>query len=127
MKRIIPFVLVFATVMTISGCNQKKTGTSSTTYVMKDCDDPLKPYVTLFQSDEGNRFSFLLSGVSNYFAYGEYVITGNHLTLSTDDGKEYSFKMEDDVLIFDAGNSSEIPSYKSFETPADNTIFELSK
>lgn len=113
-------------IISVSGCSKNEIDNSEKIYVMENCDEPIKPFITLYQTDE-KRFSFLPSGVSSYVAYGEYSIEDKVLTLISDDGKMYVFKIDGTSLIFDEGKSSEIIEYKDFATPTDRTIFKLEK
>ena len=60
--------------------------------------------------------------LSSYYAIGSYEIDDGSLILKTDDGKyKYVFKIEDNTLIFNEKESSEIPSYANVP---DGAVFE---
>ena len=125
MKKAICLFLVFIMCMLVSGCNSKEVENSEKLYVMVNCEEPIKPYIILFQNEKENRFTFLPSGVSNYIAYGYYKIEDNYLTLVSDEGNSYLFRIDGTKLVFDENNSSEMTKYNGFATPTDNTVFEL--
>ncbi len=100
-------------------------------YVYSDSENELtQPRIILFEQD--HSFQFLYSLLSSYLNWGYYEIKDDNLILRTDDGKYiYSFKIEENGLIFDAENSTELPEYKySFDEDAeapvpDGAFFEL--
>lgn len=62
---------------------------------------------------DNGRFHFTWSLFSSYLAMGSYETVGDTLILKTDDGKNtYVFKIEEAAMVFDASQSSEIPSYR---------------
>ncbi len=111
----------------ISGCNQSNNESYNKIYIMKNCDEAIKPYVVLCQTETENTFSFMSSAASSYMACGSYQIKNNVLTLNSDDGNKYVFKIDGDTLIFNESKSSEIKKYKGFVSITDNTVFELEK
>ena len=100
-------------------------------YVYSDSENELtQPRIILFEQD--HSFQFLYSLLSSYLNWGYYEIKDDNLILRTDDGKYiYSFKIEENGLIFDAENSTELPEYKYYfdedaEAPVpDGAFFEL--
>ncbi len=100
-------------------------------YVYSDSENELtQPRIILFEQD--HSFQFLYSLLSSYLNWGYYEIKDDNLILRTDDGKYiYSFKIEENGLIFDAENSTELPEYKyssneDAEAPVpDGAFFEL--
>ena len=89
------------------------------TYIMQESEEPSKPTVSL---EDGNRFTFTYSLLSSYYAIGSYEIDDGNLILKTDDGEyKYMFKIKDNTLIFNAKESSEIPSYANVP---DGAAFE---
>ena len=89
------------------------------TYIMRESKEPAKPTVSL---EDGNRFTFTYSLLSSYYAIGSYEIDDGNLILKTDDGEyKYMFKIKDNTLIFNAKESSEIPSYANVP---DGAVFE---
>ncbi|HOC08125.1 MAG TPA: hypothetical protein PKN88_01200 [Bacillota bacterium] len=89
------------------------------TYIMRESKEPAKPTVSL---EDGNRFTFTYSLLSSYYAIGSYEIDDGNLILKTDDGEyKYMFKIKDNTLIFNAKESSEIPSYANVP---DGAAFE---
>ncbi|AUG56118.1 hypothetical protein [Acetivibrio saccincola] len=88
-------------------------------YVMQESQEPIKPSVSL---KDNNRFTFNYSALSSYIAIGSYEVNDDNLILKTDDGKfKYVFKIKDDQLIFNAAESSKIPSYANVP---DGAIFK---
>jgi hypothetical protein len=88
-------------------------------YIMQEAEEPAKPIVLL---KDGYRFTFTYSLLSSYYAIGSYEIDDGNLILTTDDGEnKYVFKIKDKTLIFNAKESSEIPSYANVP---DGAAFE---
>ncbi len=88
-------------------------------YVMQESKEALKPTVKL---EEGGKFTFTYSPLSSYIAVGNYEEADGRLTLNTDDGKyTYMFDISGETLIFDAADSSELPSYANVP---DGSVFE---
>ncbi len=88
-------------------------------YIMQESEEPSKPIVLL---KDGNRFTFNYSMLSSYYAIGSYEIDDGNLILRTDDGEnKYVFKIKDNTLIFNAKESSEIPSYANVP---DGAVFK---
>lgn len=88
-------------------------------YIMQESEEPSKPTVSL---EDGNRFTFTYSLLSSYYAVGSYEIDDGNLILKTDDGEyKYVFKIKDNTLIFNAKESSEIPSYANVP---DGAVFK---
>jgi len=88
-------------------------------YIMQESEEPSKPIVLL---KDNNRITFNYSLLSSYYAIGSYEIDDGNLILTTDDGEyKYVFKIKDKTLIFNAKESSEIPSYANVP---DGAIFE---
>lgn len=117
LRKIYFFTLILLAAFVLTACSSTKlTGV----YVMDESDEALKPNVTL---EEGNKFRFSYSALSSYLAIGTYEIENNNLILKTKDGLyKYVFKIEDDSLIFDANESSELPSYANIP---DGAVFNL--
>ena len=89
------------------------------TYIMRESKEPAKPIVLL---KDGDRFTFTYSLLSSYYAIGSYEIDDGNLILTTDDGEnKYVFKIKDKTLIFNAKESSEIPSYANVP---DGAVFK---
>ena len=73
-------------------------------YTFWESEEVLKPHFNLF---ENGKFGFAFSVISSYYAYGDYEIKDDRLTLRTDDGKYvYVFDRAEDTWIFDADASS---------------------
>ena len=88
-------------------------------YIMQEAEEPAKPIVLL---KDGYRFTFTYSLLSSYYAIGSYEIDDGNLILTTDDGEnKYVFKIKDKTLIFNAKESSEIPSYANVP---DGAVFK---
>lgn len=89
------------------------------TYIMRESKETSKPIVLL---KDGNRFTFTYSLLSSYYAVGSYEIDDGNLILMTGDGEyKYVFRIKDNTLIFNAKESSEIPSYANVP---DGAVFE---
>jgi hypothetical protein len=88
-------------------------------YIMQEAEEPAKPIVLL---KDGYRFTFTYSLLSSYYAIGSYEIDDGNLILKTDDGEnKYVFKIKGTTLIFNAKESSEIPSYANVP---DGAVFK---
>ena len=88
-------------------------------YIMQEAEEPAKPIVLL---KDGNRFTFNYSLLSSYYAIGSYEIDDGNLILRTDDGEnKYVFKIKDNTLVFNAKESSGIPSYANVP---DGAVFK---
>ncbi|CRZ35444.1 hypothetical protein DFR55_14817 [Herbinix hemicellulosilytica] len=113
-------IILLFMVFVLTACSSKKSSEiEHRAYVMTESEEPIKPTVIL--SDD-NKFSFSYSPLSSYIAIGTYEIDDSNIILKTDDGLyKYVFKIEDGALIFNANESSSIPSYA--EVP-DGAIFE---
>ncbi len=106
-------LLIFIMLSTFTGCGKNTvTGAINVSvgkYIMLESEEPLKPSVVL---DENNMFMFTYSMLSSYVPTGSYEVADGKLILNTNDGKyKYVFKIKSNELIFDAKESSEIPSY----------------
>ena len=115
--------LLLVLALVIVGCsNTPETADQyipSGNYIMQESEEPSKPTVSL---KDGNRFTFTYSLLSSYYAVGSYEIDDGNLILKTDDGEyKYVFKIKDNTLIFNAKESSEIPSYANV---LDGAVFE---
>ncbi|MPN15660.1 hypothetical protein SDC9_162994 [bioreactor metagenome] len=89
------------------------------TYIMQESQEPVKPIVSLKDS---NNFTFTYSALSSYIAIGSYEVYDGNLILKTDHDKyRYVFKIKDNALIFNAKQSSKIPS---FANVPDGAIFK---
>jgi len=124
MKRLLFMNLLLLVLMWgLAGCsNNPKTAEQYIpvgTYVMHESKEPLKPFVSLKDS---NKYTFTYSGLSSYLAIGSYEENDGNLILNTDDGKfKYVFKIKERTLVFKAKESSEMPS---FANVPDGAIFE---
>lgn len=82
---------------------------SATVYAYRSEKEMVDPTVML----ENGRFRFTWSLFSSYIATGSCKTVGDKLILKTDDGKNtYVFKVEENAIVFDASQSSKIPSYR---------------
>ncbi len=114
------FTLFFACLL--AGCAESP-GLPVRCYVFEQSDEVLKPTVTL---EENNRFSFMYSGLSSYLPRGTYEIDQNKLILRAEDAIgdsviQYVFEINDDTLIFQAKQSTIIPSFASLP---DGAVFK---
>lgn len=88
----------------------KKTDGSVTYTFAESNAEYIKPYVNL--KTDGS-FHFFVSPYSSYFCTGRYRYENGNLILETADGqKKYVFKDEENKLIFNAQDSSEIEKFK---------------
>lgn len=88
-------------------------------YIMDGSEEIVKPFVSL---EKNNKFTFSYSVLSSYIAVGSYEVDDCNLLLKTDDEEYmYVFKIRDDTLVFDAIESSEIPS---FANVPDRAVFK---
>ncbi len=86
-------------------------GETKTVYVYHSENELVDPAVTL----DNGRFQFNWSLFSSYIARGSYKTVGDTLILETDDGvNTYLFRIEENSIVFDASQSSKIPSYKYY-------------
>lgn len=82
---------------------------SATIYSYSNGREFIDPSVVL----DNGRFRFNTSLFSSYIAMGSYQTIGDTLILKTDDRKNtYVFKVEETAIVFDASQSSKIPSYR---------------
>lgn len=97
----------------------------SAVYTYTDSTDYIKPYFAL---KDNNRFVFMHSPLSSYYAQGEFHLSDTRLIMKTDDGeKTYIFKVDGDKYVFDAANSAKMPNYNVTGTPVpDGAVFEKS-
>jgi len=106
------FLLLILTCVLVGCSNNPKTTEQYKpirAYVMQESEEPIKPIVAL---EDRNKFTFTYSALSSYIAIGSYEVDDDNLILKTDDGKyKYIFKIEDNTLIFNAKESSEIPPF----------------
>ncbi|WP_265445876.1 hypothetical protein [Acetivibrio straminisolvens] len=116
------FLLLVLTCVLV-GCSNNAKSTEQyipiRAYVMQESEEPIKPIVSL---EDSNKFTFTYSVLSSYIAIGSYEVDDGNLILKTDDGKyKYVFKIKGDNLIFNATESSEIPT---FANVPDGAIFK---
>lgn len=84
-------------------------GGTETVYVYHSGNELVDPALTL----DNGKFQFNWSLFSSYIARGSYKTVGDMLILETDDGvNTYFFRIEENAIVFDASQSSKIPSYK---------------
>ncbi len=89
---------------------QSEDANTPQTYDFTDSVDPITPELTL---SPNRTFVFSYSGYSSYLPRGFYVLTDTALTLCTDDGQNtYVFRRDGENFVFDADDSSPIPSYR---------------
>lgn len=97
-KRVMFFVLtIFILVLFILFLSWYKnnyiqsTVKNGTYYMEVDTQKSIAPFVMI----NDNQISFTYDFLSNHLSHGNYLIEGNLLTMTTDDGKEiYVFKIE---------------------------------
>lgn len=106
------FLLFIVVLGVLAGCSNNTEVVESDvvvgTYVMES-NETLKPYLIL---KDNNEFSFTYSYLSSYWSIGNYEEVDGSLILKTMDGEfEYVFEIKEKDLIFNAKESSELPSY----------------
>ncbi|MBQ2902214.1 MAG: lipocalin family protein [Agathobacter sp.] len=105
MKRIIGFACILCVIILFSGMIQKDAEVELGDYYMEI--DPTIPPPCVSITDE--QIWFLYDYMSSNLTLGTYVVEGDILTMTTDDGKEiYVFKVKGDTLVFQARKSSEL-------------------
>jgi len=124
MKKVyfISILLLFLTCVLVGCSNDAKSNEKNISvraYIMEESKEPVKPTVLL---EDNSKFTFTYSVLSSYIAMGSYKVDDGNLILETDDGKyKYVFKIEEDSLIFNAAESSKMPSYVNVP---DGAIFK---
>lgn len=107
MKKFIAVILLVALCITISSCGKadSEKDLELREYIFQESEDVIPASIMLM---EDNKFQFIFSGISSYIGIGSYIIDGDRLILTTDDGDyHYTFNITDDGLVFDAEASSE--------------------
>lgn len=78
-------------------------------YVYKESSDVMQPTLTLY---ENNRFKFFYAAISSYLPFGSYIEENGKLICKTDDNNyTYTFTIDNERLIFNEKESSEIPKW----------------
>ncbi len=78
---------------------------------------------------DNGRFQFNYSMLSSYIGIGNYTLDDKKLIMKTDDGMNtYTFDVDGEKLIFNADESSKLPTYKlgdgtEFEPVPDGAVF----
>ena len=127
MKRKIIIIAIVVLVLSLAGCaKEKKASVQTGIYNLERAEDPaFAPSIVL---KTGGLFSFPFSSVSSYLPMGSWTVDADNLILKTDDGKNiYVFIIDENSLVFDGDNSSEIPKYSDFDSVEDGDVFKLSK
>lgn len=75
-------------------------------------NEPANPFIRL--NDEDKTYEFFISSLSSFVSNGTFEEKGERLTLKDDEGRIYTFNFNGSSYIFDAANSSEIPSFSYF-------------
>ena len=121
-KRFTLISLLCAAMLLLTGCRQNaQPEPAARVYTYAASTEIIKPSVML---RENNQFTFTISALSSYLPVGPFSTEGDALHLQTDDGLyNYYFQIENDSLIFDAGRSSEIPSFAALP---DSAVFTSS-
>lgn len=89
-----------------------------------------KDNATLFLEPQSKNFTFTYSLLSSYFAAGAYEEDNEFIKAHSDDGKLYTFKKDNQNIVFVADKSSEMPSYayssgaKAEVCVPDGAVFE---
>ena len=71
-------------------------------------------FATLYLDPENKTFSLSLSLLSSYWPHGRYTDMDGYIVCKTDDETEntYTFRKENETLVFEAGRSSQVPVYR---------------
>ena len=71
-------------------------------------------FATLCLDPDNKTFSLMLSLLSSYWPHGRYTETDGYIVCKADDetGNTYTFRREDETLVFEAGRSSQVPVYR---------------
>ncbi len=105
MKKIIIFTCILCAIILFAGSMQKDKEVKVGDYYMET--DLNIPPPCVMVSDE--QIVFLYDYLSSKLTIGTYIVEGDALTMTTDDGKEtYVFKIKGDSLVFQARKSSEL-------------------
>ena len=92
----------------------------ATEYIMKEAYTyrSEQDSATLYLDPENKTFSFSLSLLSSYWPHGRYTETDGYIVCKTDDETEntYTFRRENDTLVFESGRSSQVPMYRYGQT-----------
>lgn len=105
-------ILITGAVLVLTACflltNPKSQAEPEGTYTCVTDHDT----AVLFLSAENQECSFSCSMLSSFFFTGTYLESGNHIILSSDDGKDtYTFRRKNDQLIFVADKSVAMPAF----------------
>lgn len=88
----------------------------ATEYIMKESYTyrSEQDSATLCLDPDNKTFSFSLSLLSSYWPHGRYTETDGYIVCKADDetGNTYTFRRENETLIFEAGRSSQVPVYR---------------
>ena len=92
----------------------------ATEYIMKESYTyrSEQDSATLCLDPDNKTFSFSLSLLSSYWPHGRYTETDGYIVCKTDDETEntYTFRRENDTLVFETGRSSQVPMYRYGQT-----------
>ena len=71
-------------------------------------------FATLCLDPDNKTFSLMLSLLSSYWPHGRYTETYGYIVCKADDetGNTYTFRRENETLVFEAGRSSQVPVYR---------------
>ena len=71
-------------------------------------------FATLYLDPDNKTFSLVLSLLSSYWPHGRYTETDGYIVCKADDetGNTYTFRRENETLVFEAGRSSQVPVYR---------------
>ena len=71
-------------------------------------------FATLCLDPDNKTFSLMLSLLSSYWPHGRYTETDGYIVCKADDetGNTYTFRRENETLVFEAGRSSQVPVYR---------------
>ena len=71
-------------------------------------------FATLCLDPDNKTFSLVLSLLSSYWPHGRYTETYGYIVCKADDetGNTYTFRRENETLVFEAGRSSQVPVYR---------------
>ena len=104
MKKSIIFLIALIALLFAGCAQQEPEDLALGTYEMEQSQEPVAPYIVL---EENQTFQMMYSVLSSYLPIGTYEVSGETLTLTTEDGKyTYIFHIDGDSLVFQKNQSS---------------------
>lgn len=88
----------------------------ATEYIMKEAYTyrSEQDSATLYLDPDNKTFSLSLSVLNSYWPHGRYTDMDGYIVCKTDDETEntYTFRRENETLVFESGRSSQVPMYR---------------